>query len=160
MPKKQEVLRALTLWRPWPHAIFYGGKRIENRPWKPFNDVIGKFIAIHAGMKYDVGAAESMRVARLYDPPADEWCPSGCIVGVAQIIGYVHEDTAQDEFLYDPWFSGPYGWLLANVLPFDDPVYAKGRQGLWIVNGELKEKVRDAHRLTLKNASKESLVAF
>lgn len=143
--RKQSELRALTLWRPWPHAILYGGKRLENRPWKPWERIIGHFIALHAGMKYDTDAAVAMRELELYDPPADKWCPKGVIVGVARVTGYVEESDS-------PWFSGPFGWTLDDVVPFLAPVKAKGMQGLWLVDEETKARVRAAHVAALKAA--------
>ena len=157
---KQDELRALTLWRPWPHAIFYGGKRIENRPWKPWERIIGHYIALHAGLKYDANGAEDMRELGLYDPPGDEWCPRGCIVGVARIVGYVEEkegvffDQVGPEFNVDEkvWFSGPFAWKLDDVVPFMSPVKAKGAQGLWVVSDDIRKQVRQAHRAALKAA--------
>ena len=46
-------MRALTLWQPWAHAVAHLGKRIENRPWKPWPAVIGTRVAIHAAAKVD-----------------------------------------------------------------------------------------------------------
>lgn len=144
---KQSELRALTLWRPWPHAIFYGGKRIENRPWRPWPSIIGKLIAIHAGVKYDQEMADEMREIGLYDPPEDKWCPKG-IVGLARVTGYKeHSGRLIDVFgeNQDPWFSGPFGWDLNDITPFLQPVACKGAQGLWVVKGDVLEAVRAAY---------------
>ena len=46
-------MRALTLWRPWTWAVCHAGKRIENRPWRPWLSVMGQEIALHAGKTYD-----------------------------------------------------------------------------------------------------------
>jgi hypothetical protein len=153
----QNELRALTLWRPWPHAIFFGGKHIENRPWKPWERIIGHYIALHAGLKYDNDAAADMRELKLYDPPEDIWCPKGAIVGVARVVGYVESkeglffDSVGPKYdpAQNPWFSGPFAWKFDGIVPFIAPVKAKGSQGLWIVDGELKRQVRDAHLVGL-----------
>jgi len=153
--KNQNELRALTLWRPWPHAIFYGGKRIENRPWKPWKRIVGQYIALHAGLKYDSKGAAWMREMELYDPPEDEWCPRGCIVGVARVTGYINDD----EELYfnrsgdqSSWYMGPYGWVLKDVVAFQEPVKATGKMGLWLVDGALKEAVIKAYEAVLTDA--------
>lgn len=157
---KQDELRALTLWRPWPYAIFYGGKRIENRPWKPWASVIGRYIALHAGMKYDNDGAVWMLKEKLYVPPSPSACPAGgFIVGVARVTGYVHVDEGDlyitadafkefwdQEALDSPWFFGPYGWTLDNIRRFTEPVACKGAQGLWPVMGETLDEVRAAYR--------------
>ena len=127
-------MRALTLWRPWPHAILYGDKRVENRPWKPWRSVIDTTIAIHAGLTYDEQAARMMRELGLYDPPLEKWCPKGAIVGTCRITGVVEE-------LDSPWFSGPFGWLLDDVVALDTPVPCKGKQGLWLVPEEVIETI-------------------
>ena len=46
-------MRALTLWRPWSDAIVFGPKRIENRTWVPPASMIGRYLAIHAGVRFD-----------------------------------------------------------------------------------------------------------
>jgi hypothetical protein len=138
----QRELRALTLIRPWDQAILFGGKRIENRKWKPWEVVMGQFIALHAGLKYDNKAAVEMIKKRMYSPPSPSVSPMG-IVGVARITGYIeHSD--------DPWFSGPFGWTLTDVIPFKSPIKATGKQGLWIVGGETLEKVREAYQASLR----------
>ncbi len=143
---KQPVLRALTLWRPWLHAILHGGKRIENRPWAPWKSVIGQIIALHAGQRYDEDGARWMHSEGLYDPPEDRWCPRGCIVGLARVTGYIKDSPlAPDPRVEDPWFIGPYGWLLDDVVAFRTPVPCSGAQGLWIVEGDLLVAVRRAY---------------
>lgn len=133
---EQEELRALTLWRPWDQSILFGGKRIENRKRKPWPRVIGKYIALHAGQKYDADAAADMIRHRLYTPPSPSVSVAGVIVGVARVTGFV---VVSD----DPWFTGPYGWVLEDVVAFKNPPKAKGMQGLWRVEGELLELVRE-----------------
>jgi len=136
------ISHALTLWRPWPHAILFGGKRIENRPWKPWASIIGKRIAVHAGLRYDDAGAAWMRAQELYDPPEGPWCPAGVIVGTARVTGFVE---ASD----DPWFVGPFGWLLADVEAFDMPVACRGAQGLWRVPAGLLGPQRGADQREL-----------
>ena len=129
-------MKALTLWRPWPHAIFYGGKRIENRTWKPWPSIIGKRIALHAGARYDAEGAALMRISGLYDAPSEHHCPKGVIIGVATITGCVTESD-------DPWFFGPYGWKLADVIALPEPIPCRGAQGLWDVPYEAEMTLRD-----------------
>jgi hypothetical protein len=132
---------ALTLWRPWDHAILYGGKRIENRRWRPWENIINQRIALHAGMKYDTEGAEWMIRQKLYTPPAPSESIAGAIVGTAIVTGYVRESD-------DPWFigcdqqgslEGGYGWLLADVVALEAPVICRGAQGLWKVPEGLLE---------------------
>lgn len=116
-------IRGFTLWRPWPDAILVGGKRIENRSKKPPMAFLGGVIALHAGKKYDKDGAEWMKERGLYQPRPAMECPLG-IVGTAVVTGYITKST-------DPWFMGPFGWVLEDVLEFEEYVPATGAMGLW-----------------------------
>jgi hypothetical protein len=45
-------MMALTLKHPWPYAICFLGKRIENRTWRPRPSQLqpGSYLAIHGGV--------------------------------------------------------------------------------------------------------------
>ena len=53
-------MKALTLWRPWPAAICYFGKRVENRTWCPPAYLLGQDLAIHAGVRIDEAEVEDL----------------------------------------------------------------------------------------------------
>lgn len=131
-------MRALTLWQPWAHAVAHLGKRIENRPWAPWSTIIGQVIAIHAAAKLD--PVEEARVsaairARGHALPPAEQLPRGAIVATARVTGYVRRSD-------DPWFFGPFGWQLADVVALPAPVPCRGMQGLWPVPPDVESKVR------------------
>lgn len=135
-------VKALTLWRPWPWAIFYGGcrpKRIENRPWKPWPSIIGVRIALHAGKKFDTESVpfivENTRFAHEPRTLAAEATHEG-IIGLVTVRGFVEdaiEAAAQGGQGQESWFFGPFGWLLDDVVRLETPVKIKGAQGLWDV---------------------------
>jgi hypothetical protein len=129
----QLAFRALTLWRPWDQAILFGGKDLENRDWAPWDSIIGKLIAIHAGKKFDHEGAEWMLEKGLYWPATPELCPTG-IVGVARVTGAVVKSES-------PWFVGKYGWVLEDVRAFQKPIACPGAQGLWKVEGKPLEQL-------------------
>ena len=141
-------MRALTLWRPWTDAILNGGKRVENRKRPPPSKMIGETIALHAGKRYGIGGWSTAD----WTPPDDATCPQG-IVGVARLVGYLdmRKDARRSETCFfipseergelasrvhyldrDPWWSGPVGWLLDQVVAIE-PVACRGAQGLWAV---------------------------
>jgi len=129
-------IRGLTLWRPWPDAIFNAGKRLENRPWPTPMNLIGCIIAIHAGLKYDDDGAKWMEERGLYRPRVMQDCPAGRIVGTAIVTGYIIKSE-------DPWFIGPYGWHLEDVREFEEPLACGGSQRLWkLRNYNLEQEVR------------------
>jgi len=76
------AMRALTLRQPWAWAIVHGQKRIENRPWKPWRDIIGQRIAIHAGLITSEAEAAPDQVRWFFGPfgwvlsdvrPCEQW---------------------------------------------------------------------------------------
>lgn len=166
---EQEDLRAITLWRPWGECIIKGPKDIENRPWEPPPWLIGKFVAIHAGLKYDKEAAVDMVKQKLWTPPSPAVCLHSVIKGVVRVIGFISylggmtlmgddvgamsgENAPPDPF-DSPWFSGHYGWLLSDFVAFPEPVPAKGMLGLWKVKDELRDKVNEQWRKALELAT-------
>lgn len=136
-------MRALTLWQPWAHAVAHLGKRIENRPWKPWPAVIGTRVAIHAAAKVDaVGEAAVEGWVRRHTglalPPAAS-LPRGAIVATARVTGVVTESRS-------PWFMGPFGWTLDEVIALPTPVACRGAQGLWTVPADALAQVIEQER--------------
>lgn len=139
---------ALTLIRPWTFAILHVpgnlAKRVENRPWKPWDAVLGTRIALHAGRKYDHTAAddiaETLVIGDLMNKPRarDEG-----IVGTALVKGWIHwddgvlswSDTLTEAEAWSHkrsiWFFGPYGWVLDDVRTLATPIPCKGALSLW-----------------------------
>lgn len=105
-------MRALSILQPWAWVISHGHKTVENRVWK--TDVRGQFL-IHAGKRWGQEQENDLnfirnQFPRIVLPTSFEL---GGIVGRATITGCVTD-------LDDPWFFGPYGFLLkdASPLPF------------------------------------------
>ena len=159
------MMRGLTFWRPWSDAIVRGPKRVENRSWPPPERMLGKIIAIHAGKKYDKG---DWPMPEGYSAPSPGDSPEG-IVGVARILGALDargrehtgfapkrrilQSLAVDgdagelarrlyELDDDPWWAGPCGWLLDDVVAID-PVPVKGAMGLWTLPPDVERVVRE-----------------
>lgn len=118
-------LRALTLHQPWAFAICHLGKRVENRTWAP-SIPIGTRIAIHAGAAYDHAGALAIAARFCEGQPPPRTLAQMAIVAVATLKGITSDSQ-------DPWFCGPVGWLLGDVVTLPKPVPCKGRQGLWTV---------------------------
>jgi len=135
-------MKALTLWRPWDQAIVHGNKRIENRPWALYPNMVGKPIAIHAGKRYDDDGAISMQLSKLYAPPPPADSPLG-IVGVMVVGSVVNESDprADRNVLESAWFNGPFGWVLTEVEALDEPIPVSGKQGLWTLPPDVEQRV-------------------
>ena len=143
-------MKALTLWRPYPWAIFDlpegQAKRIENRCWRPPKSIIGVPLALHAGRTFDhEGAAQIVRKLGRDVPPRHEY-PEG-IVGVVTVVDYLDvDDLWSAQRLRElpgqqRWFSGPFGWVLADVRRLRESIQCRGAQGLWTVPEKLERSI-------------------
>lgn len=128
----KQLLKVITLHRPWAYAVAHLGKDIENRSWEcPLQP--GSLIAIHAGRKYDKQGADWIRQGLGLDCPPDGAEHPGGIVAIARFQGNV---TASGS----PWFVGPVGWRLADVVSIP-AIDCRGYQGLWNVWIEVPEQL-------------------
>ena len=143
-------MKALTLWRPWPWAIFHAPtnpKRIENRPWTPWPSIIGKQIVLHAGQTFDSEAADELCTMFALHPdgtPPHGWHDQG-LIGVATVWGWANSAADCEKFMVGQrhWVSGPHAWLLSAVRTFREPIPCKGKQGLWNLSADVEARVRE-----------------
>lgn len=149
-------MRAVTLWRPWDQAMAHGGKPVENRPWAFWPAMIGQPMALHAGKRYDKEGAAWMRDEGLYVPPSDQDSPTG-IVAVVTFSRVIHElQTEDDPILDSPWFFGPFGWVVGEMVPLASVVPCKGAQGIWTLPPDVEQAVRSV--LTAMMNPSENLI--
>jgi len=125
------TLFALTIKEPWLWAILHADKRIENRNYPPPAKVIGTRIALHSSKSFDQDGAEFLWSRHLAFPAG---LPLGYIVGVATVRGFITRS-------FDPWFFGPFGWVLATVHALPEPILCRGMWGLWPVNEVMARKI-------------------
>lgn len=117
---------ALSVRQPWPWAILFAGKDIENRSWQAVNHGLNQRgrIALHAskGMTRDEyeDAAEFMVGIGVTAPPPHE-LPRGCIVGSVEVIDVVTKSESK-------WFFGPRGLVLRDPTPCE-PIPCIGALG-------------------------------
>lgn len=145
-------MKAITLRHPWPFAICYWGKRIENRGWQPRTELkIGQRFAIHGGRppsnaayrRYVCETTEQLIERFGWPPHLDDETTfrelltlvvTPGIVGTAILSEILTESD-------DPWFEGPFGWQMTDVQVFDEPVSCPGAQGLWAVPKDIEERL-------------------
>jgi hypothetical protein len=127
-------MRALTLWQPWAAAVAYCGKNIENRSWKPPQSLIGQRLAIHAGQKLDQRALLELRMRHVLP---DDQLVHGAIVAVVTVAGVVTDFAS-------PWFQGPFGWVLRDVVTLENPIPCGGSRGLWDLPAEVEAALVEA----------------
>jgi hypothetical protein len=130
--REGELMKALTLWRPWDIAILQLGKDIENRTWPPPRAIVGQRIALHAAKKIDSAAERLLSEIAAERGVAFEPCTS--IAGAVFATAIVGEPVWESA---SPWFSGPVGWPLLDMRPVLDPPIVRGAQGLWTLPADL-----------------------
>lgn len=133
-------MRAISLWQPWASAIVLGLKSVETRDWET------KYrgpILIHAAKTWQ----RSQRDFADYEHSVGrlpERVPLGALLGVAELVNCAATDEI--EFLLDPierrygdYTAGRFGWQLADVRRFVEPIGFTGRQGFFNVPDKLVE---------------------
>lgn len=143
------MMKALTLWRPWPCAIFYLNddiwKDIENRPRKPPRTVMGQRIAIHAGKYVEPKVFE--RWLKIINPdPVNTFvltCKWHELSKVQGIIGTVIVDSVcTPKEANSPWAFGPVCIRLRDRKPLIKPIPCGGKQGYWTLPPEIERLVK------------------
>jgi len=154
-------MKALSVRPPWAQFIIYGvpltknvdlgggrstveldgrffHKNIENRKWKlPDDFKLPQRIYIHASKRDDpIEAVLDMCVKKIGLPfmmvmhMSSPLLGRGAIIGEVDIVGCVEKSDS-------PWFTGPYGFVLANWKGYKVPVPCKGKLGFFEPPGSL-----------------------
>lgn len=123
------VRQPYAQWLSHPGRFLNAGilpKTIENRDWT--TKYRGPLL-IHAGATFEHDAIDYWvsKCPELEQViPLDERAyAKGSIVGIAELVDVVHQST-------DPWFIGPYGFVLANARPLE-PIPYRGQLKLFSV---------------------------
>ncbi len=134
-----ETIMALSIQQPYAHWLSHPGmflsagirpKTIENRDWS--TKYRGPLL-LHASATFDHDAIDSWigRCPELEQViPLDEKAyTTRAIVGLADLVDVVHQSN-------DPWFVGPYGFVLGNARPLE-PIPYRGQLKLFPVPASL-----------------------
>jgi hypothetical protein len=121
-------MKVLSVRQPWAWLLVNGHKTVENRSRR--TSYRGP-ILIHASLKHDLIASHQIDQPSLLTGPflpisdmaLPKNLPLGGIVGMIELTDCVEQSS-------DPWFTGPFGWVVANAkrLPF---VAMRGKLGLF-----------------------------
>lgn len=122
-------MKVLTVKQPWASLIVDGYKKYEFRSWK--TKYRGK-ILIHAGMILEKDMKERFKDYNLN-------YTLGAIIGEAELVDCILVDKELDEKLRkeNPTVYGKsnhvekYAWKLINIQKYKEPIYIKGKLGLW-----------------------------
>ena len=134
---------ALTIHQPWAWAIVHDQKRIENREWAPPREVLGEYIAIHAGAlpRTKKAHTELGNLSRQIGGPTTDKLVFGAIIGIARVARAFHAEPPLSSPHF-AWWVGPIGWELDNVFALDTPLRCRGQRKLWPVAEALHANVR------------------
>lgn len=113
-------VRALSIRQPWATAIIEGHKTVENR--KRRTSIRGP-VCIHAAKRTDYDAFHQFLRDQKRGYPFKGISYLGMIIGVAEIIDVIDQSD-------DPWFFGPYGYVLKNARPVP-PIAVRGMLGFF-----------------------------
>ncbi len=113
-------MKALSLTQPMAWAIFHG-KDVENRTWPT------KFrgrVYIHASKGFDMGHYRwmeniSFMLSYSWRIPLPEYFVHGALIGEVDIIDCVESSESL-------WWTGPFGFMLANPVQYDKSIPCKG----------------------------------
>jgi hypothetical protein len=140
-----DMVRALTVKQPWAWAIREGWKDVENRNWPMPKFMLGEWCALHASKSWDVegfdGFAEIMQRTGRGDSIDDCDDVRGALIAVVRMEGDVLRHSS-------PWFVGPHGFVMRDVIALPNPIECRGALNFWrlpsTVDAALREQLAAA----------------
>jgi len=139
-------MKALSIKQPWAWLICAGYKDYENRDWSlPKSFYLPQRIYIHAGKRVDDKGAvwlwdnkERLGIQGIIKEWTDicNFWKGSFLIGSVDIVGQIIENDLR-WFGNPKWFTGEYGFLLANPTLFNTPIPYKGRLGFFEVEIEV-----------------------
>ncbi len=133
------IIKAITIWQPWSHLKAVGVKGYETRSWPT------KYrgpIAIHAAAKPMAEIRKAVpREVLLYIQNilyvGLDKLPLGAVEGIGNLVACHKVDKAflatltERERKLGDFTIGRYAWEFSDVVFLDEPIPARGAQGLW-----------------------------
>jgi hypothetical protein len=98
-------MKALSVRQPYAYLILKGIKRIENRTWS--TNYRGP-LAIHASLRWHDRSIDEIEATHRLCIPRE--LPLGGIIGVIDLVDVIEQSN-------DPFFEGPFGFVLRNPRP-------------------------------------------
>lgn len=154
MERRNPMMRAISLWRPWPWAIVHAPrdpKRVENRSYRP-RCLLGGDVALHAGQRWASEAAGHLAAFYPSTFPDDRGAHPLGVVAVARVVGWLGFEQQEKtevvgqvelaDHIWSPWLVGPIAWVLDDVRALATPVACTGRQGIWTLPVDVETAVQ------------------
>lgn len=135
-------MKALSVTQPWASLLISGAKKIETRSWAAPRSLVGQRILIHASK----GWARAERELCSQDPfdqalflagfDSHESVPRGCILGSVRLVECRRTEALLphlegDEAEFGDFSAGRWGWVMADPVPLEAPISARGALGIW-----------------------------
>lgn len=148
-------MKALTVWEPWATFLVKGPKRYETRTWRTSHR--GP-LAIHAAKRLDPDVMERCFGAAALEDDVDVLSPRawpdtrlcqilgghgiympdgfhpGHVLGVVELVDVYPAPEAPRNMVerhLGDFGEGRFAWQVRRVLELDEPLPARGQQGLW-----------------------------
>lgn len=148
-------MKAITIRQPWAQLIVDGRKDVENRTWSTRyrgEILIHAAAPSHGDVKTMADCQFWMAKKGLGRPPAIKLGQRGAVLGVARLVDCVSASSS-------PWYIGPHGFVLVDVLKFETPIPMKGAQSLWEPTEAQRLAVEGAISLALFERGRQARIA-
>ncbi|MBU6232169.1 hypothetical protein KGP36_06000 [Patescibacteria group bacterium] len=129
----------ISMYPPWANWVALGWKTIETRTHNRFKSLAGRYIGIHAPLKWDNRALELAAPFLTYEQfglSKDFLRVGGAIICKAFVrsagkVGSMNSLSA----LIDCQSTTRYGLFLEDIEPLKEAIPCKGKQGIWYYRG-------------------------
>ena len=124
-------MKVLNIAQPNAHNVIFNGKNVENR--SSATKIRGT-IAIYGSKTINRDRFEGQMCGTHVN---EEDCSYGCIIGFADVVDCITEEDLTSKT--KKWFSGPFGYVLENIVTLKKPIPVSPPRGAiiwWTVTGE------------------------
>lgn len=128
-------MKVLSLKEPFATLIKNNKKYIETRSWK--TNYRGE-LYIHASIsKIDKGIYDQKELIKLIDNDTMNYgyiiCKCELVDCIEMTDDYIHDikNNEYQQFICGEYRIGRYAWILKNIEPLENRIFAKGKLGIW-----------------------------
>lgn len=152
-------VKAISIWQPHASLLMSGlFKPYETRSWKPWKNLIGHRVWIHAGratddleemMEYLCDRAEGGLVEPAYEAFRAalkqmgfshlKELPRGCLLGTAVLADFLPTEQMVDPGYFGNFTAGRFAWRFIEHHPLETPIPYAGKQGFFEVPDDVAD---------------------
>lgn len=156
MPATAGTMKGISIWQPHASLLMSGIKPYETRSWKPWANLIGKRVCIHAGKAtpdleemsdYLLDCADGKPI----DPSWEMYraalkqlgfnylkeMPRGCLLGTAVLAGFLPTEQLANPGHFGNFGPGRFAWHFVEHEPLEKTIPFPGKQGFFDVPNHL-----------------------